>query len=82
MKALRVLGISCVFVVGCAVGGAASRFVVPPANAQVVSPRWQHFCFEENDVDRTQQKASRAGMEGWEMVAGQYFTWCFKRAIR
>src|SRR5262245_27029376 len=82
MGKFRGVGIEMVFLVGCAVGGASSRFVVPPANAQQAAntTRWEYFCI---DGFNPTEKANQAGAQGWEMVAvggGQpNATWCFKR---
>lgn len=78
-----VFGVS-MLVLGCA-AGAASRFVVPPANAQQKAHRWQYLCFEEWRSDRLQAKANAAGQEGWEMAVGvgegsRAFV-CFKRSV-
>lgn len=84
MTKLRGVGVGMVFLVGCAVGGAAGRFVVPPANAQQTSvTRWEYFCFEEYRTDNILPKANAAGAKGWEMVGadggGNSGSWCFKR---
>jgi hypothetical protein len=83
----RSVGIGLVFLVGCAVGGAASRFVVPPASAQqaATQTRWEYFCFFNNErPEAVAESANRAGSQGWEMVtSGSQFTttWCFKRPL-
>jgi hypothetical protein len=88
MTKLRGVGIGFVFLVGCAVGGASSRFVVPPADAQQVGTgaRWEHFCVWNADVARVvTTQANEAGSQGWEMVAVGGATnsiWCFKRPGR
>jgi len=82
---IRGLGIACVFLVGCAVGGASARFVVPPASAQqaATTPKWDYFCFEENRADDVMPKAKTAGADGWEMAGvlseSTRSVWCFKR---
>ena len=83
MTKLRGVGVGLVFLVGCAVGGAASRYAVPPASAEQAATmtRWQYFCIDTFDPT---EEANRAGREGWEMVAvgggAPNATWCFKRA--
>jgi hypothetical protein len=85
---MRTLGIglamAIVFLVGCAVGGSASRFVVPPAQAQNAQ-RWDYFCFEEYRAEDIMRKAKKAGADGWEMVLadgmGSFPTICFKRPL-
>jgi hypothetical protein len=82
MTSLRGAGVGLVFLVGCAVGGAASRFAVPSASAQQAATmtRWEYFCVEGFDPT---EKANQAGSQGWEMVAvgggAHNGTWCFKR---
>jgi len=79
---IRSLGISLVFVAGCAVGGASARFVVPPASAQQAATltKWEYMWFYEGDNDAWNPKAKAAGSQGWELVAavspGYYY---FKR---
>ncbi len=90
MAGTRSVGLSVVFLIGCAVGGAASsRFVAPPARAGTSPTRWEHTCFY-GDKGIT-EKSNELGAEGWEMVAGagagngsgftaeMKFIWCFKR---
>jgi hypothetical protein len=76
--------IGLVFVAGCAVGGASSGFVVPPARAQD-QQRFDYFCFEARTPDDVMQKARQAGAQGWELAASTgstgYYVWCFKRPI-
>jgi hypothetical protein len=76
--------ITLVFLVGCAVGGGASRFVVPPAHAQNVQ-RWDYLCFEEWGAEDIMVKAKQAGAEGWEMVIADSLqgrqSICFKRPL-
>ena len=86
MTKLRGVGVGVVFLVGCAVGGAAGRFVVPPASAQqaATGTRWEYFCFDETAASDVMAKANPAGLQGWDMVAagtryGSALTWCFKR---
>jgi hypothetical protein len=88
MTKLRGVGVGVVFLMGCAVGGAAGRFVAPPANAEQVArlTHWEYFCFDEYAAGPVTEKANRAGLQGWEMVAAgsrtasdDILTWCFKR---
>ena len=90
MRGTRSVGLGAVFLIGCAVGGAASsRFVAPPARAGTNPTRWEHYClYGDKGVTA---KANELGAEGWEMVAGagagtgstitaeMEFIWCFKR---
>jgi len=82
MTKLRGVGVGTVFLVGCAVGGAAGRFVVPPASAQQAATltRWEYLCFEQS-VD-VASRANEAGALGWELAAASGAAskvWCFKR---
>lgn len=85
MTKFRGVGVGLVFVVGCGVGGAAGRFVVPPASAQQAATltRWEYLCIEEYGATAIMEKANPAGAQGWEMVggdgAGVQTSWCFKR---
>ena len=86
----RSLGIALVFVAGCAVGGASSRFVVPPASAQQAATltKWDYTCFAQDTAyspsamatDVT-SKSKQAGAQGWEMGAVFNGVWCFKRPM-
>ena len=72
-----------VFLIGCAVGGAASRLAAPPALAQG-TPKWEYFCIDESeDEELISKRANQAGAQGWEMVSagteGNNLFWCFKR---
>jgi hypothetical protein len=85
MTSLRGVVVGLVFLVGCAVGGAASRFAVPPASAQQAATltRWEYFCIEEYAARDVTTRANTAGAQGWELVAvggdNIYVNWCFKR---
>jgi hypothetical protein len=88
MTTVRGVAVALVFLVGCAVGGAAGRLVVPPASAQQVAagmPRWEYFCTEDRDANGFAPEANRAGREGWEIAGfsnrGIYSYWCFKRRL-
>jgi hypothetical protein len=84
-KHIKPFAIAAVFLVGCAVGGASARFVVPPANAQqqATVAKWEHFCFAADGKRDLVSKANVAGSQGWEMVGSGMesgdTTWCFKR---
>ena len=89
-KHIKPIAIAAVFLVGCAVGGASARFVVPPANAQqqATLTKWEYTCFssDPNRLKEMTVKANAAGLEGWEMVgrgggAYAYDLWCFKRPL-
>jgi hypothetical protein len=85
MKLVRKsLMVTLVFLVGCAVGGGASRFVVPPAQAKDIQ-RWDYLCFEEWGAKDIMPKAKAAGAEGWEMVMADSLqgrqSICFKRPL-
>ena len=76
--------VTLVFILGCAVGGGASRFAVPPAQGKDIQ-RWDYFCFQEYGAKDIMAKSKLAGRDGWEMVmadslqAGQSI--CFKRPM-
>jgi hypothetical protein len=84
------MGVTAVFLAGCAVGGTTARFVVPSASAQqaAILTKWEYTCFEVSDElpNEVQAKSNAAGAQGWEMSgvynqSGSYRTmWCFKRA--
>ena len=83
MRTRHGLVFALVFIVGCAVGGAASQLSVPAARAQGIT-RWEYFCFEEGDTEDIMAKANQAGAQGWEMVGSSAkewvpVSWCFKR---
>ena len=88
-KHIKPFAIAAVFLVGCAVGGASARFVVPPANAQQQArlTKWEYFCVSESGARDLTAKSNRAGSKGWEMVGGVaggnygYEVWCFKRPL-
>jgi hypothetical protein len=85
MSKLRGVGVGLVFLLGCAVGGAAGQLVAPPASAQQAATltRWEYSCFEENRANDVAPKANALGVQFWEMAAvqsqGMMSTWCFKR---
>jgi hypothetical protein len=56
---------SIVFVVGCAVGGAASQFVVPAARAGSDAPKWEYNC----GFNATKAQLDEAGVQGWDLVS-------------
>jgi hypothetical protein len=96
MSKLRGFGVGLVFLVGCAVGGAAGgaaeRFVVPPASAQQAATltKWEYVCMRGGNPNVTGE-ANRLGLQGWEMSGavgavsggGGFIStdevWCFKR---
>ena len=85
----RSMIVAFVFLVGCATGGAASRFVgsanaaPPPPGA----PRWAYVCFKRDSPTRIQDQANELGSQGWELAASALSggadmsspIWCFKR---
>jgi hypothetical protein len=91
----RILGIAAIFIVGCAVGGAASHLVVPTATAQqrATLARWQYVCVELEDARELTDYSNRLGAESWEMVGGsgmarsgginnwEKMLWCYKRPV-
>jgi hypothetical protein len=91
MNKLRGLGVAAVFLVGCAVGGASARFVVPSAGAQQPpsgATRWEYFCEDvPSDAVAQMNSANRWGAEYWELaqwlesstIVHATRTWCFKR---
>jgi hypothetical protein len=94
MNTLRGLGVLAVFLVGCAVGGASSRLVVPPASAQqpakaaVIPPpgasRWEQMCVLTGiDEQEVTAAAMLRGEEYWELVSTSVYPrgvlLCFKR---
>jgi hypothetical protein len=88
MSKVRSVAVAFVFLVGCAVGGAAGRFVVPPASAQQVAAglqRWEYSCFTAEAMGGALKKANAAGLQGWELVSttstNEYGYWCFKRPL-
>jgi hypothetical protein len=87
------VAIAAVFLVGCAVGGASSRLMVPSAVAQQPQPqpppgarRWEYFCEEVPANAATQTNATNLyGADFWELTLaldqGRVKTWCFKRPM-
>lgn len=68
-----------VFLVGCATGGVASQVVAPPAAAATVQ-RWDYFCADDEWAGR-ERRLKAAGQQGWELVAFERGTVCFKRPL-
>jgi hypothetical protein len=54
-----------VFVMGCVVGGAASRIDIPQARAGSDVQRWDYLCMSNPD----DAMLTEAGEEGWELAA-------------
>ena len=91
MKTIRAAVVGVVFVIGCAVGGAASHFVVPPVRAGTNPTRWEYACLQKPSTNPSNilTQSNQLGTQGWEMVtaaaAGEGFhaewVWCFKRAL-
>ena len=74
------------FVLGCGLTAIVPKFVVPPANAGAQMQRWESLCTHVNVpigrkmMDKLQETANQAGLEGWEMVSfDRYGNVCFKR---
>ena len=70
-----------VFLVGCAVGGASARFVVPPASAQQAATltKWEYTCVTSQGLI-TPEQANPLGAQGWELAVVEIpGLWCFKR---
>jgi hypothetical protein len=77
-----------VFVLGCATGGTASRYVETAAAAPSESTtRWSYRCFKNDSPPSIQEKANELGNDGWELAASALSggadmsspIWCFKR---
>jgi hypothetical protein len=87
MRGTRTVGLSVVFLIGCAVGGATSQYVAPPARAGTNLPQWEYTCLFPGLGNPT-EKANELGAQGWELAAGagagagydKQFFWCFKRS--
>ena len=86
-KHVRAIAIAAIFLVGCAVGGASARFVVPPANAQqqATLTKWEYFCVTVWGAKDTMELANRSGADGWEVAGTSQGSggavWCFKRPV-
>lgn len=62
----------CLFLAGCAVGGAASQLAVTNASAQAGPARaslWQYTCVSPENQQTPTQVANELGTHGWELVA-------------
>ncbi|HMF40231.1 MAG TPA: hypothetical protein VKQ32_06035 [Polyangia bacterium] len=87
MKVTRAMALGIVFVIGCAVGGVSSQFIVPPVRAGTNPTRWEYYCLE--DTEKLVERSDKLGAQGWEMTAASavaahndpYFVWCFKRPL-
>jgi len=84
----RALVFTLLFVLGCAVGGAASQLVVPPARAGTTPIRWEYLCTN----GATAEQMNQVGAAGWELVTAVPLNpgggwrdadlgFCFKRAL-
>lgn len=85
--ATRRLSIALVFLTGCVVGGASSRFAtpIPLARADMAIQRWEYYC-----VERGKENLNAVGAQGWELATSeawtstgntQTVTYCFKRPL-
>ena len=82
-RSTNLLAATLVFILGCAVGGGASRFAVPSAQGKDIQ-RWDYFCFEAVGAKDIMAKAKLAGRDGWEMAMADGLTSpsiCFKRPL-
>ena len=87
MKVTRAMALGIVFVLGCAVGGISSQFIVPPVRAGTNPARWEYYCME--GTEKLVERSDKLGAQGWEMTAAAavperldtYFVWCFKRPL-
>jgi len=87
MKVTRTFVLGAVFLIGCAVGGMSSQFVVPPVRAGTNPTRWEYTCIE--NLDKFLERSDKLGAQGWEMVTATvvpgrtdfYYMWCFKRPL-
>ncbi len=90
MMKIKGLGVAAVFLVGCAVGGASSRFLVPAASAQQAATltKWEYGCKSAQEGGFTPTNkipaymSAKMGAEGWEAVmvpSSIDGLWCFKR---
>ena len=63
----RPFTLAIIFIIGCATGGVASQFVVPPVRAGTSPTRWEYVCIASKPgaFDRD---LSRMGAEGWELA--------------
>jgi hypothetical protein len=66
MKQSGVIGI--VFVLGCATGGVASQFVIPPVRAGTAPTRWEYHCLRVDGGGRVTATLNKMGAEGWELA--------------
>ena len=91
MTTTRSAVIGMVFLIGCAVGGASSRLVVPQARAGTNPTRWEYHCIDGSD--ELGVNSNKMGEQGWELAAGagagsgtgvgssNTFVGCFKRPL-
>lgn len=73
--------VAAVFLVGCAVGGGASAFVVPKASAQQAATltKWEYSCREVSSEEGLVAEANAHGNQAWEMAGLLNGLVCFKR---
>ena len=85
MSKVRSVWVSAVFLLGCAMGEATSRFVVPPASAQQVAglTKWEYTCVKLDFDNVTPRIANDMGDARWEMFSvvshNGWLRGCFKR---
>ncbi len=86
MNKLKGFGVALVFLAGCAVGGASSRFMVPPASAQQAATltKWEYSCITAEYKEDVAGPANKLGAQGFELAGTVAYTtglntWCFKR---
>ena len=83
-----------IFLIGCATGGVASRFVTPPVRADTNPTRWEYTCVKIGSKFSTAM--TEMGAQGWELVSvspvyldhkwdnsleAETFMFCSKRAL-
>jgi hypothetical protein len=88
MRSMRAVILGAVFLIGCAVGGAASQLVVPPVRAGTNPTRWEYFVLQ--DPEKILSQSNQLGAKGWEMVGmtgirhatdQTEWVWFFKRPL-
>ncbi len=93
----RPFTLAIIFIIGCATGGVASQFTVPPVRAGTSPTRWEYLCTAASR-ETVGKHLKPIGQEGWEMVSAMVqgfetmkgfgetsqalaYTFCFKRAL-